>query len=314
MITAIKHPATILGPNQIKNIKLRHVVDIDYKGPNVITHVNIGPFGVGEGHKQWMDDCMQSYRYVLLFLNTAKATYAQKAADIIKAWSIGCVSFRGLNAPLECGWGAAVLVRSAEILKYLWPGWNLDLEVNSFLNRIIIPNLKGRYIEIYKWSNNWILTIQEALLQIALYQNNVKEFNYMIQEYRGVVPKTFVGEHGQNTETQRDICPHCQFQIASHIQIAEIAHHQGITDLYTTTLQKSIEYHAAIINGTMPCDVPKDKLKDVWFMPGAWEIAYNHYTNRMKLQMPETKRLLDKRRPEGMSFNWGPGFIHQDSF
>ena len=312
-----KHPGTILGRNQLQSLPSKHAGmsyiknEINkWKGPNVIKDVNIGPFGVGIGHKEFIDDAMQTYRYVLLFLYTAKSDYAQKASEIIKAWSTGCRSFIGSNSPLECGWGSILLVRSAELLKYSWSSWTLDASLNAFLDSIILPNLHGRYVEISRWHNNWILTIQEALLQIAIYRNNIQLFNKTVKEYKEIANKTYVGGEGQNTETQRDICPHCQFQIASHIQIAEIAFHQGVTDLYTDSLRKSVEYHAAILNGLVPDNV---KLKDVWFMPCSWEIAYNHYQNRVKTPMPETKKLLSKKRPEGMSFNWGPGFLHENT-
>jgi hypothetical protein len=79
-----------------------------------------------------------------------------------------------------------------------------------------------------------------------------------------------------------------------------------------------MEYHACILNGGCPPNVKREQLKDVWFMPSTWELGYNHFVNRRKMSLPHTKQLLEKEkpklnRPEMMSFNWGPGWLHYNS-
>jgi hypothetical protein len=117
---------------------------------------------------------------------------------------------------------------------------------------------------------------------------------------------------GSCTETNRDLI-HSQFQIASAIQIAEMCWHQGI-DIYSChseCLMKCMEFHASIINGSVPVGRKKEDFKDVWFMPSAWETGYNHYSSRKNKPLPNTLRLLTTRnnRPERASFNWGPSWM-----
>jgi hypothetical protein len=98
--------------------------------------------------------------------------------------------------------------------------------------------------------------------------------------------------------------------------------HQGVKDVYAhldNRIMKCLEFHASILNGNIPLSLKGQPLKDVWFMPSSWDIGYNHYVNRCKFQMPQTKLLLDKEkpkpnRPEWLSFNWGPGWLHYNSY
>ena len=324
MLSKIQHPGTILGPKQYQRIP-SHAKGIDklkveiakWTGPNTLTTLDIGPSGNGLGHNELVGDCMQSYRLVLLFLATNDVQAASNAASIIMSWSTNCKEAKGSNIPLELAWATTVLTRSAEILKYKWSGWTAhhDTQFNNFLNSLAIPNLLSRFKEIERWRNNWILTILEALIQIYIFQNNITKLNSVISDYIRIAPTTFIGSLGQNTEITRDLV-HSQFQLCSHIQIAEMLFHQGFPTFYDKRLLKSIEYHASILNGKIPIELNGITLKDVWLMPSSWEIAFNHFVNRKKEVLPETTRLLQKprHRPEGMAFNWGPGWTHEQSF
>jgi len=39
------------------------------------------------------------------------------------------------------------------------------------------------------------------------------------------------------------------------------------------------------------------------------EVGYNHYVNRMGLQLPETSKMLAAHRPEKHVFHWGLGTL-----
>lgn len=145
-----------------------------------------------------------------------------------------------------------------------------------------------------------------------MYRNEVLTVNKYVEEFKKA-SCCCVNDIGFSTETKRDQC-HLQFQIGSLVQICELCWQQGV-DLYSVgdgRIRKCMEYHAYILNGGVPAEVKKEELKDVWFLSCSWEIGYNHYVNRRKRQMPETLKLLSKpmTRPEGMTFNWGPGWLH----
>lgn len=322
----MKHPGTVLSPAHISKIstntagiaKLHKDTSIwesklaSEKASRCIACVDIGPNGMGVGHAEFTEDAMQCYRYVLLFLAESNVVFAERAASLLIDWCTKCTVFKGSNAPLECAWGGTCFVRSAELIKYKWSGWSTThaQAVNIFIDNILIPNLTTRYKEISLWYNNWILTILECLQQIYIYKNDDTRFNWVMEQYKQIAPKTFVGATGKNTESDRDTI-HETFQMSSHVQFCEVAYNQGY-NIYNDAIMKSCEYIASKLNGKVPPDMTTG-LRDNWCMPGAWEIAYNHYVRRSNRVMPETDKMMrvKGRRPEGMSFNWGPGWVYE---
>jgi len=323
-IKTLQHPGTILGKNELtslpyKTIGIEQLIQESKKWLKcgALSCIDIGPHGSGVGHKEITEDSMQCYRFTLLWLATKDISHAASALSILKEWAYKCKEVKGCNAPLECAWAGCAFVRSAELLRHTSKVMdeNSIKQIDNFFYNMILPNLLNRYKEIKKWNNNWILTIIEALIQMYIYKNDVAMVLYYINEYLEVAPKMFIGQTGKNTECERDII-HATFQLASHIQICEMVYHQGV-DLYSEILCRSCEYIASIINGKVPADIKKENIKDAWFMPGPWNIAYNHYVKRKKEVMKETEKMLNSdiqkrlKFPEGMSFNWGPGWTHR---
>ena len=336
-LSQVKHPATTLGQPQLQNLKssktntnlvlkagfdlLSREAKLDHKS-RALTRVDIGPYGVGIGHDEFTGDSMQIYNLALMFIATNDHRYMKKAIELQDDWSKKCQSFKGSNAPLECAWGATIMIRAVELLKYNKPvnvPWDTEFEkrFKTFIQSIILPNLLSRYNEITKWNNNWILTIQEALLQYYLYIDDAVNANRIIEDFQTAVMKCVPHECGMCTETKRDLI-HTQFQLGSIVQVIEMCYHQGI-DMYkihSNRLHKCMEYHASILNGSLPSPLKKEELKDVWFMPCVWEIGHNQFTYRKPesstSSMPETIKLLNnkKNRPEKLTFNWGPAWIH----
>ncbi len=324
---SFKHPATILGNHHYEKLKhlqqtkddilnkglddLRKSTPLDYK-TSLIANLNIGPYGQGGGHKEFIGDCMQMLQQTLMYVITMNENYARKAIDIIRIWCDGCQSFKGLNAPLECGWGGTLITRAVEILKYKYPNWNksfVEQKFQGFLDRIIVPNLQARYREIFKYNNNWTATIIECFMQIALFRDDKNTFDWCISEYKKLL-NSCVFPSGKHTETTRDLI-HAQFLLGGLVQIPEMCWHQGV-DLYKENneiLCKCMEYHAFILNKGIPKDVKKEELKDIWFMSCVWDMSYHHYNKIKKRNMPECQKLLTKRRPEKLVFNWGPSFL-----
>lgn len=305
----IKHPGTVLSDDVLNGLK-RYKEGIEkmktdkWEGCRCMECVDIGPYGAGKGHKEFTEDTAQTYKFVLLWLATEDDMYAKRAGDIIKTWCSGCKVFKGSNAPLEMAWGS-VMVRSAELLKYKWKEWkSIEKCFEEFLNGVMLPVLLGRYAEIKKWNNNWILALIEALMQVYIYKNDFKKFIFYVEEYKALRDGLFIGNTGKNNECERDII-HASFQVLSHLNICEIAFHQGI-NLWNEKIRKSCEYVASIINGEKPNDMIK--IKDPWYMPANWEYAVKYFKN-----MPQVEMMLNqkKRRPEGSTFCWGPGWTHQ---
>ncbi|WIA13695.1 hypothetical protein OEZ85_007252 [Tetradesmus obliquus] len=59
---------------------------------------------------------------------------------------------------------------------------------------------------------------------------------------------------------------------------------------------------------------PRKFLRDIGFLPAAWEVGYNHFAGRLGLAMPETAAVLQAYWPEWQEFHWGLGSLtHGDT-
>jgi hypothetical protein len=108
---------------------------------------------------------------------------------------------------------------------------------------------------------------------------------------------------GLSQETCRDL-GHVQLGLAGMINTAEIAWHQGL-DLYSGVADRvttAMEFHAGLLlGGKAPAGLCGDVLSGVK-VGATWEIAYNHFHNRMGRDLPLTRKLiLEQARPTGTS-------------
>ncbi len=104
----------------------------------------------------------------------------------------------------------------------------------------------------------------------------------------------------------RDNGHHAQFAIGSALHVAEVAWHQGV-DLYAAETQR---YTAALellatqlltgdMQGTCADSAASESLFDTW------EVGYNHYHNRMGIDLPQTSAsILAKIRPKAPRAVW----------
>jgi len=316
-------------------VKLKTIISKN-QSPSAKTKVAI------EDHSSMMTDGEHAYILTIGYLYTQDDTYAQKAQSIIHAWSTinhgyapKSTDWNHGNGPLEYGWMVSSFARVMEILKYTWK--TVDTKTISafseWLNKVALPLLKANKI----LSGNWCSTIYEARLQIAIFQNNKLEFDQVIKLIEKRIIED-IGEHGIYKETFRDLW-HSHAGIAGLIQSAETAWHQGV-DLFKTNnniMSKCIELHAQIVNMNPAyppiiqkyIDISKQQshlaqsvYKDIWpypyhhwprmienriYWPAGYEVALAHYTRIKHLKMPETKKLVEKHRPEPYGFHHGFG-------
>ncbi|NBP00498.1 MAG: hypothetical protein EBU90_10320 [Proteobacteria bacterium] len=329
-----QHPATTLGKQQLELLRtssvsrdpvisegykwLRSRAKENYKS-NVLETVDIGPYGGGRGHKEWIEDCMQVYCQTLMFLATNNNAYAKKAMEITHDWCTKCRSFKGSNAPLEMAWGGTLLARSMELLKYLFidfhvytlphMGIPVKLAFDKFLDNIAVPVLTTRFNEILAWKNNWILSMIECLLQIAFYRDDTSTASKMISQFqKSVIESTETS--GLNTDSRRGDCYHFCFAVSSQIQILEMCWHQKIpvSKEVVQRIADSFNIHARFLIGE---HVPglTDTCPKYWFTHCTWEVALTYY-QRMNIKLEAVEKLLSRNRPETLSFNWGPGWLH----
>jgi hypothetical protein len=315
-VKTIKHPATLIAPDNIKLSSNKAVIDAllsrtpETLKTNVLEIVDIGFGGAGNGHKEFTGDAAQAYGQALAYIVTKKDVYAENVMKILWDWSTKCKVFKGNNAPLEAAWGVASMSRACELVKYVYKSkWKKGVETSyiTWVRKLLLPHLKGeteRYKLNWGFFNNWHTSITEARMQFALLTDDIQEFNWCCTRYKEILSK-YVKEDGLTGESFRD-SDHCCFGLAGLIQMAELAWHQGI-NLYTDTLRKSLELHAGVYSGEAnPPNWPRESFSVYkWIQPSAWEVAVNHYTNRNKFPMPYTQSLLKKIRPCKYELHWG---------
>ncbi len=278
------------------------------------------------------EDAIAAYTHALRWYVTGDTRYANKAIQIMDAWSGTITDHTNHNAPLQTGWAGASWARAAEIIRHTYTGWPADrvgrfatMLRNVYLPEIIngSPNTNG----------NWEAIMMDAVVGIGVFLDDRTVFDrgiaisrgraaaYVYLASDGAYPRTPPGSRydtpaelidywqGQTTfrdglaqETCRDF-GHTGWGLAASIHVAETARHQGL-DVYgeiQARMTKALEFHA---NYDLGASVPSwlcGGTIDTGIGPIA-EVGYNHYANRMGVSLPKTKQLIETRlRPTGVS-------------
>jgi hypothetical protein len=276
------------------------------------------------------DDAIAAYAQALLWYYSGDETYAKRSIAILNSWA-GLQSFTAGSDQdkLQAGWIGAVFAPAAEIMR-LYPGWAATdiTALQAMFRRAFYPKLNSAS----SWNGNVDLTQIDAMMAIAVFNEDLDLFNAGIERWRrrtrsyfyleadGVVPR--INGDGNNVqsfwsqptawvdgltqETCRDNGHHAQFALGSALHAAEVAWHQGV-DLYSAETQR---YTAALelmatqlvkgdMQGTCADNTPTKSLFDTW------EVGYNHYHNRMGIDLPQTRALIEtKIRPKAPRAVW----------
>ena len=274
------------------------------------------------------EDAIAAYTDALAWYITKDARYAQKAIEIMDAWSATITSHTNSNAPLQTGWAGSSWPKAAEIIKYTYTGtWTNSARFSTMLRNVYLP-------EIINGSNsngNWELTMMDAAVGISVFLEDKTSYDKAMALFRtrtaayiylasdGSVPKTVPSQNlnttakivsywqGQSTfvtgltqETCRDFV-HTGYGLSSISHVAETSRIQG-TDLYGTDvgerLRQALGFQAKYQLGTA---VPS------WLCGGSLtlglgpvtEVGYNALHNRLGIAMTNTQTLTLNNRPAG---------------
>ncbi|HCU51433.1 MAG TPA: hypothetical protein DGG94_16810, partial [Micromonosporaceae bacterium] len=278
------------------------------------------------------EDAIAAYTHALRWYLTGDSRYADKAIQIMDAWSGVITDHTNSNAPLQTGWSGASWSRAAEIIKHTYGGWTSSrvTRFSTMLRNVYLPEIINGHPNN---NGNWEAIMMDAVVGIGVFLDDRTVFDKGVSIWRGRVPayiylttdgsipKAPPGSrydtpaeiidywHGQDTfvdglaqETCRDF-GHTGWGFAAAIHVAETARHQGM-DLYgemRTRMTKALEFHANYdLGATAPswlCDGSISR--GIGPIP---EIGYNHYASRLGLSLPKTKQLIETRlRPTGVS-------------
>lgn len=279
-----------------------------YKIQGPLTVVGRNPT-VGQGI--YDSDASAAYQCALMWCITGDTAYAQKAKEIVNAWSYTLQSITGRDAILMAGLGPFKMINAAEILRYTGAGWS-DADVRQAercFKTVVYPVLK----DFAPFANgNWDAAAIKTVMATGVFCNDRALFEKALRYYvsgpgNGSI-EHYIHEDGQIQESGRDQ-QHTQLGIGLLADCCEIAWHQGL-DLFgyaDNRLLKGFEYVAKYNLGY---DVPftpdldrtgkyrhdsisaegRGRLRSIY------EEVYHHY---LKGAAPYTGEAAAKIRPEG---------------
>jgi len=242
---------------------------------------------------------------------------------------------------LESSWSGEVIIRAAEILRYLYPGFS-PTNVTQFTKMLTNVYLPKCWIV---WSQaNWLTSRTECSLNIAVFTENRTLYNEELVHWRNwTVSLSYLTTDGPLStkyimlwperqyinkdlptawyhpillpdglwqETCRDMS-HALMGIAAAMNAAETFFVQGdsVYDEIASRMTSFYELHANWLSQYLKptnltnwaCPTPLN-LAGTGYKSG-WEIAYNHYACRRGKQMPKSKIFISEQRPSGVGLH-----------
>ena len=280
--------------------RLKSETNLDFE-IKPFAHVMRGPYGRPNiGGNDLSKGANMAYNCALIWYITGEKAYAQKAIDILNAWSPVLWDFDYNDAKLLAGWTGHLFCNAAEILRYTDSGWERD-DVDSFtkmLMTVYYPLMRYYYPQA---NGNWDGAIIHSILAIAIFTDNREMFNNAIDHFlygpvNGSIFK-YIYPHGQCQETMRDQA-HVQLGLGEFAGAARIAYTQGV-DLFSAgnnRLALGYEYTASFLMGEEPFSYGRisERAKEV---RDDYEYVYRHYA-ATGLEMPYTRAAADSVRPK----------------
>lgn len=268
-------------------------------------------------------DSAAAYSQALQWVVTGDPHHAEKAINIFNTWSSTLKTIGEHDAKLLVGMTGVNMINGAEIIRHTSSLWRNDdiARFEKMLLNVHYPVIK----DFFDWANgNWDASMIQTMLSIGVFLDNEAIFQRAVKYFlegkgNGSILNYF-NNFGQCQESGRDQS-HVQMGIGFLGTACEIAWKQGV-DLYgayDNRLALGFEYTAKYNLGY---DVPFEPYSSIdgrykhasiskrgrgRFRP-IYERAYHHYHARMGLEMPYTRDVILKSRPEGWHIqhtSWG---------
>jgi hypothetical protein len=264
----------------------------------------------------------QSIAIMNAYANVLKRHYAPTETCTDSSGTSGVSS----NTIVQSGWVGSIFPRAAEIMR-TDPNWSAtdSAKFKGMLQSAYLVNLQTEPAD----NGNWELSVADALVQIGVFLDDQASFNQGLSFWRKRVPAyIYLSTDGASPivlsgakwnassffdglcqETCRDL-HHPQLGFAAMINAAETARIQGV-DLYgeqATRIIAGLETEAQYLNQILaaqklapdPGCSTAFPASDMQGPAPMWEIAYNHYVNRLGRSLPSVQALITKIRPTGV--------------
>ncbi len=295
---------------------------IDY-APDPVAIVSCGPRSNPDlGCKVEQKDCAAAYSQALLWKITGNKVYAENAIRIMNAWASTLTGGHNYaNGPVQAAWCGSVWPRAAEIIRYTYNGWS-NADIAKFQNMLRVQYLPT-IIHGDCENGNKELAMCEALINIGVFIDDRAVFDLGLKMWRGRTPayiylrsdgpapveppgcgpaiwgnkgKTPELVDGLLQETARD-SHHPWMAFSSMANAAETARQQGF-DLYAEEgkrMMAALEFQAQYLQ---PNNTPAPEGLTFGLQP-TWEIAFNHFHDRMGNKLPKMAAVIPTNRPTG---------------
>jgi len=271
--------------------------------PEPVAHVLRSANGrARSGADEFSASGQAAHSHALQWYVLGDTKHAEKAIEIIDAWSRTLWDFSGNDAKLLAGWTGAYFCEAAEILRATYPTWRRDARIRfqRMLTRVLIPLLSPFFPEA---NGNWDGAIMFTVMAIAIYLDDLPLFHRAVRHYQygytnsGILK--YVWPSGQCEESCRDQ-GHVQLGLSYFSYAALVAWNQGV-DLFgvgNNRLALGYEYTSKYMLGH---EVPhfgviSPRLRG--HFSDSYEAAYQHYRFDKKIEMPYTEQALHKARNE----------------
>jgi hypothetical protein len=255
---------------------------------------------------QAVADSAAAYQNALMWAVTGNRASADKARDILNAWSASLTAITGADGPLGAGLQAFKFVNAAELLRHTgYDGWDADDITRcerSFLD-VWYPAVSGYMLYA---NGNWDLTSIQTILAIGVFCEEPTLFEDALRfaaagAGNGSVRGRVVTAAGQGQESGRDQ-GHEQLAVGLMGDAAQVAWNQGV-DLWgfdDNRILANAEYAARYnLGGDVPFTPDLDRTgkyikKTVsaigrGTLPPIYEMYYAHYAGVRGLDTPYTK-------------------------
>ncbi|MBC8085372.1 MAG: alginate lyase family protein [Hymenobacter sp.] len=276
-------------------------------------------------------DCNAAYYNAVMWAITRDQRHADKAKEILNAWSGTLTGITGADAQLSAAIYGAMFVNAAEILRHTNAGWatgDIDRAEGMFRN-VFYPVIRNFNPSA---NGNWDAAMTKCIMGIGVFLDDATIFNSGVRNFYNQNGSNsngslvgYISSTGQCQESARDQ-GHVQFGIGNLAEVCEIGNNQGM-DLYgaeNNRLLKGFEYTAkynlgysvpyepyrklngSVSTSTSISEIGRGNLRSIY------EMVYNHYANRKGLSasaVQYTSQAAAQLRPEGAPFQSdNPGF------
>jgi hypothetical protein len=308
--------------------------------PRPQTEIYRGDDGVhGQNYPRLYNDIAAAYQCALRWKISGDTAYADKAVEIMNAWSNAPLTLIGgsTDALLAAGIYGYEFANAGEIMR-TYGGWAAadQAKFKNMMSGVFYPICSDFLVRhngtewTHYWAN-WDLCALASIMAIGVLCDDGAKFDEAVNYFKsgggnGRLFKSVYYMHpgylGQWQESGRDQ-GHATLGISLMGAVCEMAWNQGV-DLYgydNNRFLAGAEYVAKsnlIQSGTTYYTVPYvtynnvDNVNQTIFATGSqgtrrpcWALVYNHYVNRMGLAAPYSKQFATLVQPEGGGGDYG---------